>query len=133
VKEEAAMTSENQTHPDTRHSGAQKVYFVCFTDRADAPLHAIEETLPAHKAWAAEAEAAGQLFVAGPFLDDDFRYTGSGMIVLRAKTRAEAEAIAAADPMHAKGLRQYRLVPWQLNEGTLPIQIRLSTGTVTFD
>jgi uncharacterized protein len=127
------MEPDTHAHPDTRHSGAQKVYFVCFTEPADgARLHDIEETLPAHKAWAAEAEAAGQLFVAGPFLDRGFRYTGSGMIVLRAKTEAEAEAIVSTDPMHGRGLRRYRLVPWQLNEGTLPLHIRMSTGHVTF-
>jgi uncharacterized protein len=122
-----------QAYPDTRHSGAQKVYFICFTEPADnVPLPDIEEALPAHKAWAAEAEAAGHLFVAGPFLDGDFRYTGSGMIILRAKTEAEAEKIVSADPMHAKGLRRYRLVTWQLNEGTLPLHIRMSTGEVNF-
>jgi uncharacterized protein len=127
------MEPDTQAHPDARHSGAQKVYFVCFTEPADgAALSDIEQTLPAHKAWAAETEAAGQLFVAGPFLDGDFRYTGSGMIILRARTQAEAEAIVSADPMHHNGLRSYRLSPWQLNEGSLPLHIRMSTSQVTF-
>jgi uncharacterized protein len=64
-------------------------------------------------------------------VDDDFRYRGSGMTVLRAKTRSEAEAIVAAGPMHANGLRRYQLVPWQLSEGTLPVHIRMSAGTLT--
>jgi uncharacterized protein len=127
------MKPDMHARPDTRHSGAQKVYFVCFTEPAPgAVLGDIEQTLPAHKAWAAKAEAAGQLFVAGPFLDGDFRYTGSGMIILRARTEGEAEAIVSADPLHRKGLRRYRLLPWQLNEGTLPLQIRMSTGQVSF-
>jgi uncharacterized protein len=122
-----------QARPDARHSGAQKVYFACFTQPAqNAPLHDIEQALPAHKAWAAQAEADGHLFAAGPFLDPDYHYTGSGMIIVRAKTHAEAEAIINADPMHATGLRHYKLIPWQLNEGTLPLHIRMSTGHATF-
>lgn len=127
------MSSMNEAHPDSRHSGAQKVYFACFTEPADATLEEIEAAVPAHKAWVAEAEAAGHFLVAGPFLDDDYRYTGAGMIVVRAGNRAEAEAIVAADPMHATGLRTFRLVPWQLNEGTLPVHLRFSSGTFTFD
>jgi hypothetical protein len=34
--------------------------------------------------------------------------------------------------MHAQGLRRYRLVPWQLNEGSLPLHLTMSTGSVTF-
>lgn len=127
------MHSMNEPRPDTRHSGAQKVYFACFTEPADATLEEIEAAVPAHKSWAADAEAAGHFLVAGPFLDDDYRYTGSGMIVVRANSYAEAEAIVAADPMHSTGLRTFRLVPWQLNEGTLPMYARLSTGTLTFE
>ena len=125
--------SNEEARPDTRHSGAQKVYFVCFTEPASASLEEIEKAVPDHKKWAAEAEAAGQFFVAGPFLDEDYRYTGSGMIVVRARTYEEAEAVVATDPMHARGLRTFRLARWQLNEGRLPVHLRLSDGSFTFD
>ena len=127
------MTATDGARPDARHAGAQKVYFICFTEPIGASIEEIENAVPDHKRWAADAEAAGHFLAAGPFLDDQYRYTGSGMLIVRARTHAEADALVAADPMHARGLRTYRLVPWQLNEGRLPMQLRFSTGTFSFD
>lgn len=127
------MSTTNEARPDTNHSGAQKVYFVCFTNPIDAPLSEIQAVLPDHKLWAAEVEERGLFFAAGPFLNEDFQYSGRGMMIVRAASREEAESIVAGDPMHAKGLRKYEVVPWQLNEGTLPVSLRLSTGTLSFD
>jgi uncharacterized protein len=39
------------------------------------------------------------------------------------ETRAEAAEICDADPFHRRGLRTYRLVPWQINEGSLTVQL----------
>lgn len=121
--------ADTEATPDTRHAGAQKVFFACFTDRGDTTVKALEAVVPEHKQWIAEQETAGTIFVAGPFLDDDFTYAGSGLMVLRAATAAEAHRIAASDPMHAKGLRTFRIVAWQLNEGSVRIDLSILTGS----
>jgi uncharacterized protein YciI len=61
-------------------------------------------------------------------LDDDYRFAGPGLLVLRAKSFAEARAVADADPFHARGIRTYRLVPWQVNEGSIELRLTLSDG-----
>jgi uncharacterized protein len=121
-----------KAHPDEKHAGAQKVFFACFTERGDARLEDIQRVVPVHKQWIAEQEAAGRIFVAGPFLTEDFSFAGSGLIVFRAETAAEARLLAEQDPMHAPGLRTFRIVPWQVNEGTLRIDFTLSSGAFAF-
>jgi len=48
-----------------------------------------------------------------PFLDDTGNRFGTGMIIFRAATRAEAEKIANSEPYIAHGTRRLKLVPWQ--------------------
>ena len=117
-----------KAHPDERHAGAQKVYFACFTERGQASMEAIQRVVPEHKQWIAEQEAAGRIFVAGPFLTEDYSYAGSGLIVFRADTAEQARLLAQLDPMHADGLRTFRIVPWQINEGAVHIDLTLSSG-----
>ena len=44
-------------------------------------------------------------------------------------TDEEAAEIAAADPMHTSGMREYILERWHMNEGTLTIKISYSDGS----
>jgi len=122
------MTSSGGPAADTRHAGAQKVYFVCFTDPDGATVDEIRAVLPEHKAWVVEQESAGHLVMAGPFLTDEHVYSGTGMLIVRASSAQEASDFMSADPMHASGLRRFRIVPWQVNEGTLDVRLTLSTG-----
>jgi hypothetical protein len=39
--------------------------------------------------------------------------------------------IADRDPLHINGIRQYRMVPWQINEGSVDIRLTLSDGKFT--
>ena len=47
------------------------------------------------------------------------------MIIVRAGSFEEADAIAKADPMHSSGVRSYKIQRWILNEGSY-------TATVTY-
>jgi hypothetical protein len=118
-----------EERPDYRHPGGQ-IYFACFTERGTTTIDELEEVFPAHKEWVAEQEAAGRILVAGPFLTDDFAWAGDGLIVFRVEGVAEAHRLARQDPMHAQGLRTFRIVPWQLNEGSLRITLTVSNGAV---
>ncbi|MCK9552641.1 YciI-like protein [Aquamicrobium sp.] len=55
------------------------------------------ETRPTHAAYLEGLNAAGKLAFAGPFLNADGKPEGS-LVVVEAADKAEAEAIAAADP-----------------------------------
>jgi len=55
------------------------------------------DTRPTHAAYLEELNAAGKLAFAGPFLDAEGKPEGS-LVVVEAADKAEAEAIAAADP-----------------------------------
>jgi uncharacterized protein YciI len=120
--------NEMKAKPDERHSGAQKVVFLCFTEPISLSPEEMRPHLDAHKAWLAEMERSSVLFLAGPMLDENYRFSGSGLFVLRADSMSEAASIADADPFHANGIRKYKLVPWQINEGSLEIQASLSDG-----
>lgn len=87
----------------------------------------IQAVLPEHLAYQVALERAGTLFGAGPIFEaGDAAPPTGGMIILRAATEAEARQIAAADPFHAKGLRQFTLHRWLLNEGSMTLTLRYS-------
>ena len=72
-----------------------------------------EELTARHHAYIHDLHAKGLLVGAGPFLDDTGNRFGTGMIIIRAATRGEAEIIANQEPYIAHGVRRLKLVPWQ--------------------
>ena len=72
-----------------------------------------EQLTELHHQFIHDLEAKGILVGAGPFLDDTGNRFGTGMIIFRAATRAEAETIANNEPYIAHGTRRLKLVPWQ--------------------
>ncbi|GHH83892.1 hypothetical protein GCM10018793_47090 [Streptomyces sulfonofaciens] len=125
------MAATDETRPDERHAGAQKVFFLCRTQPArGVTQEQLYPHLPEHKKWVAEQEDQGRIFVAGPLLDEDYRAFGTGVLVIRARSLAEARDIFDSEPYHARGLRTYRLWPWQINEGSFHLRASLSGGTL---
>ena len=58
----------------------------------------------------------GQILAAGPFEAS----TGpASMIILATRTPGEARARMGAEPLTARGLRTYDLLPWNVQEGTV--------------
>jgi len=76
-----------------------------------------EELTERHHQFIHELDTRGLLVGAGPFLDDTGNRFGTGMIIFRAPTRAEAEEIANSEPYIAHGTRRLKLVPWQRTAG----------------
>lgn len=67
---------------------------------------------PDHVAFLEKLNGDGKLAFAGPFLDGDGKPDGS-LVVLDAADRAEAEALAAADPYARAGLfERVEIRPW---------------------
>jgi carboxymethylenebutenolidase len=90
--------------------------WVMSVETADPPPTldtSLEEIGRQHQAYIQELEKSGRLFAAGAFRDEHGQRHGTGLIIIRADTRAEAEAIACREPYIANGIRVLTLVPWQ--------------------
>lgn len=106
----------------------QKQMYVYFTKPANG-LGPVMENLEDHLKFQVELEQKGIMFGAGPFwTDDEQRWEGEGMIIIRAESIAEAKKIAQSDPMHASGARTFTLRPWLLNEGMVTMKVTYSDG-----
>lgn len=89
--------------------------------------------LPDHLDYQKKMEAEGKLFLAGPLSDPSGELmTGSGMIIYKASSMEEAQAIASNDPMHRAGAREFTLRRWLVNEGSLSLSLSLSEQRVAF-
>ena len=86
------------------------IYMVKLTIVVDRAVY--EPHLPAHIAYLQELKARGALVLSGPFADR----TG-GMVLVNAASRAEAEAIAEADPLIANRVDTYELREWLITDG----------------
>ena len=91
----------------------------------------IREALPDHLDYQVSLEERGIMFAAGPLFDQDDAPPRAGLIIIRAGSFAEAEEIAQADPMHARGLRTYTLDKWQINEGGFTLNVQFAKGATT--
>jgi len=72
-----------------------------------------------HQAYIAQLDAEGLLLAHGAARDETGERCGTGLIVIRAATRAEAGAIARREPYIASGVRRLELTPWQVRIGRL--------------
>jgi len=90
------------------------------------PLDQLLDSAPDHIAYMIDLEQRGLLFGSGPLLDEQQRFAGRGLTILRAASRDEAMALAQADPFVQRGLRSLELHEWQVNEGSFSVTVRYS-------
>lgn len=103
--------------------------YVAHSTPAKAPED-VKASLPDHLAYQAGLERAGRLAFAGPMSDETGEHMeGVGLIIYRAASLEEARDLADADPMHLSGARSYVMRRWMINEGSLTLQVGLSTGS----
>ena len=93
-----------------------------------APPKEVAKHLMAHLDYQVQLEQTGIMFAAGPLQEagSDSKFPRQGMVIIRAASFEEAEAIADADPMHKAGVRTYKLRRWTLNEGGFDLSVRFS-------
>ena len=92
----------------------------------------LKKILPDHLAYQQQQELNGALAFAGPLSDLTGEFMeGAGLIVYRAESFDAAKALADADPMHATGTRSYTLRRWLINEGSLQLNVKLSSQQVS--
>ena len=98
-----------------------------------AAPEALQQTLPAHLAYQKQLEHEGKLFLAGPTSDmTGERMEGTGLIIYRANSLEEADALAKGDPMHSQNIRSYTIRKWLVNEGSPRLETSLSSQSVIF-
>jgi uncharacterized protein YciI len=79
--------------------------------------HWIDDSLPArdalraHRAWVLKQHRAGTILVSGPTPEGSL-----GIMLVRAKTAAEVEALFSAEPLVARGRRRVEIIPWEVHE-----------------
>ncbi|HLX01372.1 MAG TPA: YciI family protein [Trinickia sp.] len=106
-----------------------KQLYVIFTMPTNG-LGPVMANIKAHLEFQTALEKQGIMFAAGPnWADDEKSWDGDGMVVIRAKSLAEAREIAERDPMHKNGARKFRIRPWLVNEGTVSVRLNFSKGS----
>ncbi len=95
-----------------------KIFVIKLTIIVDRAVY--EPYLKEHLLYLQELKERGTLLLSGPFAD-----RSGGMVVIRATSQAEAEAIAQNDPLVHNGVDTYELREWHITEG-LPDQIALA-------
>ena len=68
-------------------------------------------TLEEHLTWMREQHARGTIIMSGPTPDRQL-----GIYIIRAPSREDAGAIAAADPYTAAGFCTYEIIEWDVHE-----------------
>lgn len=102
------------------------LWAIIFRNIAD--IDEVRRHRDAHLAHQVDLERKGIMFGAGPLARPNGERVGRGLIIIRARSEAEARAIADSDPMFIAGVREYELHQWQLAEGSLKITVRISDG-----
>lgn len=93
-----------------KHGGAGDVAEVYVIALEQVPgVSTSVEVIERHIAHLQRLDDAGALVMCGPFRDH-----AGGMVVIRAKDRAEAVAVAQADPFVTEGVRRFELRTWVL-------------------
>ena len=89
-------------------------------DLADPPPKismSMEELGKQHQDYIRGLQQQGHLFAAGAMRDETGARDGTGMIIIRAPTRAAADKIARQEPYVANGVRILKLIAWQKSYG----------------
>ncbi len=118
---------KSSVHPLAKNFLGKEMYLV-ITRPVRSPE--INKRVGEHLEHQVALEKAGVLFAAGPLYPKGSSEPEAGMFVLRANSFEEAEAIAAADPLHKAGLRTYTIQKWRMNEGSFTVTINYSDQTV---
>ncbi|MDG1882853.1 MAG: YciI family protein [Alphaproteobacteria bacterium] len=109
-----------------------KDLYVVFT-KPENGMKEVMENLEEHLKFQVSLEKNGVMFGAGPFWEDnEIDWNGEGMVIIRANSLNHAKQIAASDPMHQSGARNFTVRPWLLNEGNIQVSLDYSTGKFKF-
>ena len=133
------MSSRNkEENLGERALAREQVYLCIMTNVKSLPegMPPRDSLMHDHKIYLRDLERRGLLLGAGGLIneeDGENADIGHGMLGIRAKTRSEAEEIAFQEPFTKGGYRTMVLYPWQRNEGSVDISIRLMDSVLEID
>ncbi|HTZ02313.1 MAG TPA: YciI family protein [Xanthobacteraceae bacterium] len=108
----------------------RKKLYVVLSKPVQSP-EALQPFLSAHLEYMIALEKGGCIFASGPLSDGgDGPPSGQGLTILRAKSAAEARALAEGDPFFVNGLRTFELKEWTVMEGSLGLRVNLSDQSI---
>ena len=129
------MNNPKVTKQDVLNASSEmlnKDLYVVFT-KPENGMKEVMENLEEHLKFQVSLEKNGVMFGAGPFWEDnEIDWNGEGMVIIRANSLDHANQIAATDPMHQSGARNFTVRPWLLNEGNIQVSLDYSTGKFKF-
>jgi len=129
------MSGPKVTKQDVLNASSEmlnKDLYVVFT-KPENGMKEVMENLEEHLKFQVSLEKNGVMFGAGPFWEDnEIDWNGEGMVIIRANSLDHAKQIAASDPMHQSGARNFTVRPWLLNEGNIQVSLDYSTGKFKF-
>ena len=79
--------------------------------RPTGPAEERRPFLGVHLAWQKEQHGKANVLFSGPTADRTI-----GIYVVRASSLEEAKQITDTDPYHERGLREYEMLEWNVNE-----------------
>ncbi|MGW0330224.1 YciI family protein [Nocardia sp. NPDC003183] len=91
--------------------------------RSNATLESIQARIAEHTAYQQDIIKSGKLLASGPYLTHDDNATGEGLTILTVNSRAEAEQIAASDPLVVAQLRSVSVHRWMIRSMADPDSI----------
>jgi uncharacterized protein YciI len=109
-----------------------KFYAITWTTQPHQTPDENIATLPDHIDYLLDLERRGILFASGPMHEADGTRTKYGMSVVRAASWDDAVAIAENEPFVKRGLRSYQILVWELNEGSISLEVLLGVGEFRF-
>ncbi len=103
--------------PDLSKNRPSMRFFLCRRIHV-VPQEQVIGTADAHLEWMAEQHARGTVLLSGPGSPVSGPEAGElwGMYLIRAQSLAEAEAIAAGDPITERGLATFELIEWEVHQ-----------------
>jgi uncharacterized protein len=126
---ESTVAAKDIVELSKRRGYLAKQLYVVFTTPVNG-IGPVMENVVRHLEFQEQLQREGIMFAAGPnWTDDEQNWKGEGMVVIRAASLVEAQAIAAKDPMHQSGARKFTVRPWLVNEGTILVRLNYSKGT----
>jgi len=128
------MPAWNDYKADAKQRGSLALELYAVQSEPAAAPEVMKQRLPEHLAYQAEQEKLGNLVMAGPMSDASGEMMeGVGLIIYRAKSLAAAKSLAEKDPMHSTGTRTFSIRRWLVNEGSLSLNVKLSSQSVSLD
>src|ERR1700685_1173629 len=115
-QEDNEMSTDGQI-ADLLKPMLKKRLFVALS-KAETPAEQMLPHVTEHLRYMNRLEDEGFLFASGPFVQEGV-LVGDGLTILQTETIEQARALMDAEPLIARGFRQYELRTWELREGKI--------------